>query len=85
MYILQVGYPGISKDIHSHPGISRWSAFQMLHAHLSVGFILQDNIPECGDRCAVLATLGSSSCQHEVLAQMKLSSADGGLGVDDEL
>ncbi len=35
--------------------------------------------------CAVLAARGRSGCQPEVLGQVKLSRADDGLGVDDEL
>ena len=51
----------------------------------AVGFILLDNIPARGDQCEVLAARGGGGCQHEVLAQLKLSSADGGRGVEDEL
>jgi hypothetical protein len=47
--------------------------------------MLQDNNPARGDLCAVLAARKRSGCQHEVLAQMKLSRADGGLGIEDEL
>jgi hypothetical protein len=53
--------------------------------YLSAGIILQDNIPACGYQCAVLTALGRSGLQPDVFAQMKLSNADGGLGVDGEL
>ena len=43
----------------------------------SVWFILQDNIPERGDHCEVLAAYRWDGGQQEVLTQLKLSSADG--------
>ena len=42
----------------------------------SVGFILPENNPARGDRCEILAAYGYGGGQHEVLAQLKLSSAD---------
>ena len=51
----------------------------------SVGFILLGNIPARCDWCTFLASRGGGGgCQHEVLAQLKLSNADGGQSVENE-
>ena len=47
----------------------------------SVGFILPENNPARGDRCEVLAAYWYGGGQHDLLAQLKLSSADGGQAV----
>ena len=47
----------------------------------SVEFILPEKNPARGDRYEVLAAYGYGGGQHDVLAQLKLSSADGGQAV----
>jgi hypothetical protein len=42
----------------------------------SIGFTLMNNVPSHGDQCEVLASGGGLGVQHEVRAQLKLSSAD---------
>ncbi len=49
-----------------------------------VGFVLLENVPASGNRCEVLVARGGGGGQHVVLAQLELSCADGGCGVEDE-
>ena len=61
--------------------ISARAITHAISSPFSVGFILPENIQARDDRCEVLAAYGYGGGQHDVLAQLKLSSADGGQAV----
>ena len=61
--------------------ISARASAHAISSPFSVGFILPENNPARGYRCEVLAAYGYGGGQHDVLAQLKLSRADGGQAV----
>ncbi len=60
----------------AHAIAARAISARAISSPFSVGFILPENNPACGDRCEVLSAYGYGGGQHKVLAQLKLSSAD---------
>ena len=61
--------------------ISARASAHAISSPFSVGFILPENDPAHGDCCEVLAAYWYGDGQHDLLAQLKLSSADGGPAV----